>query len=47
MSWAPRCSRVLIPMILLTTFVAVDAPTGTIEVRRLLAIYASDTLPLP
>jgi hypothetical protein len=47
MSWAPRCSSVLIPTALLTTFVAVDAPTGTIEVRRLFAIYRSDKLPLP
>jgi hypothetical protein len=47
MSCAPRCSRVLIPMILLTTFVDVDAPMGTIEVRRLFAISASDALPLP
>jgi hypothetical protein len=44
MSCAPRCSRVLIPMILLTTFVDVDAPMGTIEV---FAISASDALPLP
>ena len=47
MSCAPRCSRVLILLALVTTSGAVDAPTGTIEVRRLFAIYTSDTLPLP
>jgi hypothetical protein len=38
---------VLIPVALLTTFGAVDAPTGTIEVWRLFAIRPSDKLPFP
>jgi len=47
MSRAPRCSGVLTPVDLLTTFGSVDAPTGRIDVRRLFAIYTSDTLALP
>ena len=47
MSWAPRCSSVLILLALVTTFGAVDAPMGTIEARRPFAIYTSNMLPLP
>jgi hypothetical protein len=47
MSCAPRCSCVLILLAFVTTFGAVDVPTGMIEVRRLFATYTSETRPLP
>ena len=51
MACAARCSTVLIPgalqAFLLTTFGSVDAQTGKIEMRKLLAITSRDKFPVP